>query len=77
MTERLIADQREITGLTTIEWKQPMWKETTLFTDRAVQFATAKTYVFSDSVLSLSTRRIGGYLECRCCHRRTTWRQCR
>ena len=30
-----------------------MWKETTLLTDRAVQFATAKTYVFSDSVLSL------------------------
>ena len=30
-----------------------MWKETTLLTDRAVQFATAKTYVFSDSVLCL------------------------
>ena len=23
------------------------------------------------------TRRIGGNLECRCCDRRTTWRQCR
>ena len=53
MTERLITDQTEITGLTTIDWKQPMWEETILLTDRAVQFATAKTYVFSDSVLCL------------------------
>ena len=30
MTERLITDQTETTGLTTIDWKQPMWKETTL-----------------------------------------------
>ena len=28
MTERLITDQTEITGLTTNDWKQPMWKET-------------------------------------------------
>ena len=39
-------DQTEITGLTTTDWQQPMWKETTLLTDRAVQFATSKTYVF-------------------------------
>ena len=50
VTERLITDQTEITWLTTIEWQQPVWRETTLLTDRAVQFATAKTYVFSDSV---------------------------
>ena len=30
-----------------------MWRETTLLTDRAVQFGTAKTCVFSDSVLCL------------------------
>ena len=30
-----------------------MWKETTLLTDRDAQLATAKTYVFSDSVLCL------------------------
>ena len=30
-----------------------MWRETTLLTDRPVQFATAKTYVFSDSVQCL------------------------
>ena len=40
--ERLITDQTELTGLTT-----------TLSTDRAVQFAIAKTYVFSASALCL------------------------
>ena len=50
VTERLTTDQREITGLTTIDWQQTMWRETTLLTDRAVQLTTAKTYVFSDSV---------------------------
>ena len=34
-----------------LDWKR--LRETTLLTDRAVQFATAKTYVFSDPVLSL------------------------
>ena len=53
VTQRLITDQTEITGLTTIDWQHPMWRETTLLTDRAVQFATAKTYDFSDSVLCL------------------------
>ena len=51
VTERLIADQTEITGLTTTDWQQPTRRETTLLTDKAVQFATAKTYVFSDLVL--------------------------
>ena len=53
VTQRLITDQTEITGLTTIDWQQRMWRETTLLTDRVVQLATAKTYVFSDSVLCL------------------------
>ena len=53
MTERLITDQPEITGLTTIDWQQPVWRETTLLTDRTVQFATSQTYVFSNSVLCL------------------------
>ena len=30
MTGRLITDHTEITGLTTIDWKQPMWKGTAL-----------------------------------------------
>ena len=53
VTQRLTTDQTEITGLTTIDWQQPMWRETTLLTDRVVQFATATTYVFSGSVLCL------------------------
>ena len=42
VTGRLITDHAEITGLTTIDWQQPVWRETALLTDRAVQFATAK-----------------------------------
>ena len=53
LTQKLITGQTEITGITTIDWRQRMWRETTLLTDRAVQFATARTYVFSDSVLCL------------------------
>ena len=53
LTQKLITDQTEISGITTIDWQKPMWRETTLLTDRAVQFATAKTYVFSNSVLCL------------------------
>ena len=45
----------EITGLTTIDGQQPMWRETTLLTGRAVQFATAQTYFFSDPVLCLGS----------------------
>ena len=30
VTERLITGQTEIIGLTTIDWQQPMWRETTL-----------------------------------------------
>ena len=35
-----------------------MWRETTLLIDRAVQFAIAKTYVFSDSVLCVGGHSI-------------------
>ena len=50
----LITDQTEITGITTIDLRQLVWRETTLLTDRAVQLATAETYcVFSESVLCL------------------------
>ena len=49
--EKLITDQEELTGIPVIGWQQLTWQRTTLLTDKAVQFATAKTYVFSDSVL--------------------------
>ena len=53
VTRKLITNQTEITGITTIDWQLIMCGETTLLTDKSVQFATAKTYVFSDSVLCL------------------------
>ena len=53
VSQKLITDQTEIAGITAIDWRQPMWRETTLLTDRAVQLATVKTHVFSDSVLCL------------------------
>ena len=54
-TEKLIKEQAEITGLSTIDWKQPLWKDTSLQCDRVVHIANSKTYVFSDSVLSLGS----------------------
>ena len=53
VTEKLIKDQREITGLTTIDYKQPTWRSTTLLCDKAVEITNAKTHVFADSVLCL------------------------
>ena len=52
-TEKLIRDQKEMTGIPVIDWQQFVWQRTILLTDKAVQFATAKTYVFSKSVLCM------------------------
>ena len=52
-TEKLIKEQTEITGLSTLNWDQPMWRESSLLRDRVVRIMTSKTYVFSDSVLCL------------------------
>ena len=52
---RLIREQAEITGLSTIDWKHPMWREASLLCDRAVQTANSQTYVFADSVLCLGS----------------------
>ena len=75
VTEKLIKDQREITGLTTIDYKQPTWRSTTLLCDKAVEITNAKTHVFADSVLCLGgistdsvqawENRIKWYLETR------------
>ena len=35
VTERLITDQKEISGLTTIDHEQPVWRGTTLLCDKA------------------------------------------
>ena len=53
VTQRLITDQTEITGLTTSDRQQLMWRETTLLCERVVQIANSKTDAFSDSVLCL------------------------
>ena len=73
VTERLITNRTEITGLTTIDWQQPMWRETTLLTDRGVQFATAKTSCLtvpclggiSDEPVKAWRSRINRFLETR------------
>ena len=55
VTEKLIKDQTEISGLTTIDYKEPTWKSTTLQCDKAIEITNAKTYVFADSVLCLGS----------------------
>ena len=52
-TEKLIKEQTEITGLSTIYWDQPMWRESSPLCDRAVHIMKSKTCVFADSVLCL------------------------
>ena len=52
-TEKLIKDQVEITGLSTTDWNQPMWIQSSRLCDRAVRIVKSKTYVFADSVLCL------------------------
>ena len=51
VTRKLVKEQKEIQGISVIDWQQSSWKRTTLLTDRAVRLSTAKTLVFSDSVL--------------------------
>ena len=51
VTRKLASDQKEIQGVSVIDWQEDSWKRTTLLTDRAVRLSTAKAYVFSDSVL--------------------------
>ena len=55
VTEKLIKDQTEIGGLTTIDYKEPTWRSTTLLCDKAIEITNAKTYVFADSVLCLGS----------------------
>ena len=52
-TERLIKEQTETTGVSSINWDQRMWRESSLLCDRAGRIMNSKTHVFSDSVLCL------------------------
>ena len=51
VTEKLIEDQTEINNLTTIYYKEPTWRSTSLLCDKAFEIMNAKTCVFADSVL--------------------------
>ena len=52
-TEKLISGQTETTGISLINFQDLRWVSTSLLHRRAYQYATAKVYVFSDSVLCL------------------------
>ena len=54
VTEKLIKDQTEISGLTTIDCKEPPWRSTTLLCDKANEITNAKP-TYSDSVLCLGS----------------------
>ena len=49
--EKLISEQTENTGVSTINFKELTWMSTSLLCSKAYQITNAKTYVFSDSVL--------------------------
>ena len=75
-TENLIKKQTKTSGLSTIDWNQPMWRESSLLCDRAVQSMKSQTYVFADPVLCLGgistvpvqawKDKIKWYIETRC-----------
>ena len=51
--EELISGQTETTGISWINFQDLRWVSTNFLHNRACQYATAKVYVFSDSVLCL------------------------
>ena len=53
VSQKLISNQEEIYGISTMNWDTQPLQRTTLLNDRAVQLSTAKVFVFSDSVLCL------------------------
>ena len=44
VTAKLIQDQTEISGLTTIDYQEPTWRSTTLQCDKAIDTTNANTY---------------------------------
>ena len=50
-TGKRIIDQNEITGVSTVDFKDATWMSTSLLCEKAYQITDAKAYVFSDSVL--------------------------
>ena len=45
VTEKLIEDQKEITNLTTIDYKELTWRSTSLFCDQAFEMTNAKSFL--------------------------------
>ena len=50
-TGKLISEPTEITGVSTLGFKDATWMSTSLLCEKAYQITNAKAYVFSDSVL--------------------------
>ena len=50
-TGKLISEQKEITGVSTIAFKDATWMSTSLLCEKAYRITNAKVCVFSDSVL--------------------------
>ena len=50
-TGKLISEQKEITGVSTVDFKDATWILTSLLCEKAYRITNAKTNVFSDSVL--------------------------
>ena len=53
VTRKLVREQKEIQGISLIDWQENPLKRTTLLTDCAVELSTAKAKVFPDSVLCM------------------------
>ena len=54
-TRKLISEQKEVTGVSTIRFKDLSWMSTSLLCSKGYQITNAKAYVFSDSVLCWGT----------------------
>ena len=50
-TGKLISEKKEITGVSTIAFKDATWMSTSLLCEKAYRITNAKVCVFSDSVL--------------------------
>ena len=51
VAEKLIEDQKEISNVTTIDYKDLTWSATSLPCDKSFEITNVKTYVFADAVL--------------------------
>ena len=61
--EKLISEQTEITGVSTVGFKELTWLSTSLLCSRAYQITNAKTCVFSDSVLCAGKNGMWSYCD--------------